>query len=56
MFEILKQLFLLGLFSFGGAAAHIGYLRKTFVEQKAWLKEQDIANLVAISRLLPKYF
>ncbi|MGB0663273.1 MAG: chromate efflux transporter [Pontibacterium sp.] len=52
-FEIFKCFFLLGLTSFGGPAAHIGYFRTTFVNQKQWLSEQDFAALVALSQVLP---
>ncbi|TKB58707.1 chromate efflux transporter [Ferrimonas aestuarii] len=53
MFQILKTFFLLGCVSFGGPAAHIGYFRKAFVEQRRWLSEHEFANLVALSQFLP---
>lgn len=53
MFQILKTFFLLGCVSFGGPAAHIGYFRKAFVEQRRWLTEHEFANLVALSQFLP---
>lgn len=53
MFEVFRQFFLLGLFSFGGPAAHLGYFHKEFVAKKKWLAEEEFANLVAISHLLP---
>ena len=43
----------LGCISFGGPAAHIGYFRRVFVEQKAWLSEQDFAAHLALSQFLP---
>ncbi len=45
--------FSLGLVSFGGPAAHIGYFRKTFVEELGWLDDKDYASLVALSQFLP---
>lgn len=43
----------LGLTSFGGLVAHLGYFRETFVVRKKWLDEQAYADLVALSQLLP---
>lgn len=53
MFNVIKQFFILGLMSFGGPAAHIGYFRKQFVAQLQWLSEEEFASIVAISHLLP---
>ncbi|WP_040890625.1 chromate efflux transporter [Vibrio ezurae] len=53
MFSIFKIFFALGWVSFGGPAAHIGYFRKTFVEQKQWLTDAEYAQLVALSQFLP---
>ncbi len=43
----------LGCFSFGGPAAHLGYFRKSFVEQRRWLSDQEYGALVALSQFLP---
>lgn len=43
----------LGLVSFGGPAAHIGYFRKAFVEQLRWLDETAYGRLVAFAQFLP---
>lgn len=43
----------LGLTSFGGPIAHLGYFRQAFVEQKRWLSESQFAQLLAISQFLP---
>lgn len=43
----------LGLMSFGGPVAHIGYFRQAFVVDKAWLSEAQFAQLVAMSHFLP---
>ncbi|MFJ3056750.1 chromate efflux transporter [Herbaspirillum sp. NPDC087042] len=43
----------LGLTSFGGPAAHIGYFRQEFVARRRWLSEQAYADLVAMCQFLP---
>jgi len=43
----------LGLTSFGGPVAHIGYFRKEFVERKRWLDETAFADLLALCQFLP---
>ncbi len=43
----------LGLTSFGGPIAHLGYFRTEFVEQKKWLTDQSYSDLVALCQFLP---
>ena len=43
----------LGLTSFGGPVAHIGYFRERFVHRLAWLDEMSFADLVALCQFLP---
>ncbi|MBC9943831.1 chromate efflux transporter [Leucobacter sp. cx-328] len=43
----------LGLTSFGGPAAHLGYFRTEFVDRKRWLTDQQYADLVALCQFLP---
>ena len=43
----------LGLTSFGGPVAHLGYFRTAFVERRQWLSEQAYADLVALCQFLP---
>ena len=43
----------LGLTSFGGPAAHIGYFRREFVERRHWLDEAAFADLLALCQFLP---
>lgn len=43
----------LGLISFGGPAAHMGYFRREFVERKAWLSDEEFAGLMALCQFLP---
>ena len=43
----------LGLTSFGGPVAHLGYFRTAFVERRRWIGEQAYADLVALCQFLP---
>ncbi|MGM0702187.1 MAG: chromate efflux transporter [Pseudomonadota bacterium] len=51
--EVFSAFLLLGLTSFGGPIAHLGYFRAEFVTRRAWLSEQDYADLVALCQFLP---
>jgi len=43
----------LGLTSFGGPVAHLGYFRDEFVTRRRWLGERAYADLVALAQFLP---
>ena len=43
----------LGLTSFGGPIAHLGYFRDAFVTRRRWLSERSYADLVALCQFLP---
>lgn len=43
----------LGLTSFGGPIAHLGYFRDEFVNRRKWLTEQSYADLVALCQFMP---
>jgi chromate transporter len=43
----------LGLTSFGGPIAHLGYFRQEFVERRKWLIEEAFIDLVALCQFLP---
>lgn len=43
----------LGLTSFGGPIAHLGYFREAFVERRRWLDDRSYADLVALCQFLP---
>lgn len=43
----------LGLTSFGGPIAHLGYFREEFVARRRWLSEGEYAGLVALCQFLP---
>jgi chromate transporter len=43
----------LGLTSFGGPVAHLGYFHDEFVVRRKWLNERAYADLVALCQFLP---
>lgn len=43
----------LGLTSFGGPVAHLGYFRDEFVTRRQWLDDRNYADLVALCQFLP---
>ena len=43
----------LGLVSFGGPIAHLGYFRDAFVTRRQWLTDSAYAELVALCQFLP---
>ncbi len=43
----------LGLTSFGGPVAHLGYFREEYVTRRRWVDEQSYADLVALCQFLP---
>jgi chromate transporter len=51
--EVFGAFLKLGLTSFGGPIAHIGYLRHEFVHRRAWVDEDQFAQLVAVCQFLP---
>lgn len=51
--EVLAAFTKLGLTSFGGPIAHLGYFRAEFVERRRWIDEKGYADLVALAQFLP---
>jgi chromate transporter len=51
--EVLAVFLRLGLTSFGGPIAHIGYFRREFVERRRWLDDETFADLVGLCQFLP---
>ena len=51
--EILGVATRLGLTSFGGPVAHLGYFREEYVVRRRWLDEATYADLVALCQFLP---
>lgn len=56
-FMLLLEIYLvstrLGLTSFGGPSAHLGYFHTEYVKRKKWMDEKSYADLVALSQFLP---
>jgi chromate transporter len=51
--EVFKTFLKLGLTSFGGPVAHLGYFRKELVEKQHWVSESQYGQLLAICQFLP---
>ena len=51
--EVLLVFGKLGVSSFGGPIAHIGYFREEFVVRRRWLDERAYADLVGLCQFLP---
>ncbi|MGE0073340.1 MAG: chromate efflux transporter [Thiomonas sp.] len=51
--EVFGAFLKLGLTSFGGPIAHLGYFRTEFVERRRWLDDRSYADLVALCQFLP---
>ena len=51
--EVFRVFLRLGLTSFGGPVAHLGYFRTEFVARRRWLTEADYAEIVALCQFLP---
>src|SRR5262245_11140109 len=51
--EVLLVFLRLGLTSFGGPIAHLGYFHDEFVSRRRWLDEKTYADLVALCQFLP---
>ena len=51
--EVAGAFLRLGLTSFGGPVAHLGYFRETFVGRRSWLDDREYADLVALCQMLP---
>src|ERR1051325_10879652 len=51
--EVFWTFLRLGLTSFGGPVAHLGYFRAECVERRQWLDEHSYADIVALCQFLP---
>jgi chromate transporter len=51
--EVLRVFLKLGVSSFGGPVAHLGYFRQEFVVRRRWLEEAAYSDLVALCQFLP---
>jgi chromate transporter len=52
-YEVLVVFLRLGLTSFGGPVAHLGYFREEFVAKRQWLDDRTYADIVALCQFLP---
>ncbi len=53
MLTVFWQFLVLGLCSFGGPAAHIGFFQQAFVVKKKWLSNEDFTQAIALCQFLP---
>ena len=51
--EVFLAALRLGLTSFGGPVAHLGYFRNEYVRRRRWLDDETFSELVALSNVLP---
>jgi chromate transporter len=51
--EVLGVSTRLGLTSFGGPIAHLGYFHEEYVKRRKWIDEQSYGDLVALCQFLP---
>jgi chromate transporter len=51
--EVFRAFLVLGLTSFGGPVAHLGYFRETFVARRRWLTDAAYGDIVALCQFLP---
>ncbi len=51
--EVFRVFLGLGLTSFGGPVAHLGYFREAFVVRHKWISDRAYADLVALCQFLP---
>src|SRR5438105_2426421 len=52
-FEVLRVFTWLGVTSFGGPVAHLGYFRTEFVNHRRWLSDHAYADLLGLCQFLP---
>jgi chromate transporter len=51
--EVFRAFLMLGLTSFGGPVAHLGYFREAFVARRKWLTDAAYGDIVALCQFLP---
>jgi chromate transporter len=51
--EVFRVFLKLGVTSFGGPVAHLGYFRDELVRRRAWVNDREYADLVALCQFLP---
>ncbi|WP_143870895.1 chromate efflux transporter [Catenovulum sediminis] len=53
LISIFATFFKLGCIAFGGPAAHIALFRKTFVDEKQWLTDNEFSQIMAVAQFMP---
>lgn len=53
LLEILATSLKLGLTSFGGPVAHLGYFKNEYVDKRKWLDDKTYADIIALCQFLP---
>lgn len=53
LFEIFLTSLKLGLTSFGGPVAHLGYFKNEYIDRKKWLDDKTYADIIAVCQFLP---
>jgi chromate transporter len=53
LMEILASSSKLGLTSFGGPIAHLGYFKKEYVDRRKWINDETYADIIALCQFLP---
>jgi len=56
MWELLKTFFQIGLFTIGGGYAMIPLIERKVVEEKAWVSEKELLDLIAVAQSCPGIF
>lgn len=51
--QVFCSFLILGLGSFGGPVAHIGYFQRSFVQKKQWLSDSEFSQATALCQFLP---
>ncbi|BCW20254.1 chromate transporter [Arthrobacter sp. NtRootA9] len=51
--EVFRVFLKLGVTSFGGPVAHLGYFREELVRRRAWVNDREYADMVALCQFLP---
>ena len=56
MFELFKTFFQIGFFTIGGGYAMIPLIERKVVEEKAWVSEKELLDLIAVAQSCPGIF
>ena len=56
MFELLKTFFQIGFFTIGGGYAMIPLIERKVVDEKGWVSEKELLDLIAVAQSCPGIF